>query len=189
MANVCRAMVAGAIAGCAASWLMTKFSPGHEMRSQAQPPSRAEETDEKRRRTGKHQHRLDKQRLVAEDRGVVVEEPTVTAAEAISRRYFEHDLTEGEKRIVGPAVHYAYGSLVGAMYGGLAELLPSVSMGMGLPFGATLWLLGDEIAVPALGLGKGPTEIPAEKHADSLAGHFAYGATTDLLRRVLRHIV
>ena len=45
------------------------------------------------------------------------------------------------------------------------------------------------VAVPALGLAKPPTEHPPHTHADALAAHFAYGLTTDLLRRALRHVL
>jgi hypothetical protein len=117
------------------------------------------------------------------------ENATVKTAQRISREVFQHELTSTEKKLAGPAVHYAYGSLVGALYGGLAEFLPGVSAGMGLPFGIALWLLGDEIAVPALGLSKPPTEYPPQMHADALAAHLMYGVTTDMLRRVLRHVV
>ena len=183
MANVCRGMVAGMLAGCAASWLMTSIaSPteGHA-KPERQGGSESEESrGGQRRQAG---------RKKGENGGVAVEEPTVATAKVVAREMFEHDLTPGEKQLAGPAVHYAYGSLVGALYGGAAELFPSLGAGFGLPFATALWLLGDEIAVPALGLGKNPSEIPADKHADALASHFVYGITTDLLRRVLRHVV
>ena len=79
--------------------------------------------------------------------------------------------------------------MVGGLYGGIAEVLPGVAAGLGLPFGFALWLLGDEVAVPALGLAKPPLEYPPEVHADALAAHFMYGVTTDLLRRVFRHVI
>jgi uncharacterized membrane protein YagU involved in acid resistance len=114
---------------------------------------------------------------------------TVATAQRISKKILHHDLTPAEKRVAGSAVHYGYGSLVGGLFGGLAELLPIVSVGLGMPFGFALWLLGDEIAVPVLGLGKSAGETPPEVHADALSAHFMYGATTDLLRRFLRHVL
>lgn len=181
--HVFRGMAAGLLAGCAAAWAMNQFQ---QIRAQNLPQcgdgggagseakSKAQEAENQQ---GLHQsENLD-------------ENATVKTAQRISRKLFEHDLSECEKQVAGPAVHYGYGSLVGALYGGLAELLPITAAGLGLPFGFALWLLGDEIAVPALGLGKRPTEYPVEVHADALAAHFMYGATTDLLRRVLRHVV
>jgi hypothetical protein len=176
-------MAAGLLAGCAAAWAMNQFQ---QMRAQNVPQqrgtggsgseakSKAQETESQQ---GLHQ---------SED---LEENATVKTAQRISRKLFEHELSDSEKQVAGPAVHYGYGSVVGALYGGLAELLPITAAGLGLPFGFALWLLGDEIAVPVLGLGKRPTEYPPEVHADALAAHFMYGATTDLLRRVLRHVV
>jgi len=177
MANVLRGMAAGMLAGLAASWVMNQFQ---QMHPQPGPEDQGEDGgghDEPQERKENHAGSgLD-------------EDATVQAAQAIAQRVIHRNLTDREKRIAGPTLHYAYGSLVGAMYGGLAELLPIVSAGVGLPFGFTLWLLGDEVAVPALGLAKGPTEYPPEAHADALAAHFMYGVTTDILRRVLRHVV
>jgi putative membrane protein len=117
------------------------------------------------------------------------EPATVKAAEAVSENVFGHELTEGEKDVAGPAVHYAMGAGSAAVYGVLAEFAPEVTAGAGLPFGAAVWLLADEAAVPALGLSKGPTEYPLSKHAYSLASHFVYGLTTEFVRRGVRGLL
>ncbi|MDQ3133307.1 MAG: DUF1440 domain-containing protein, partial [Acidobacteriota bacterium] len=80
----------------------------------------------------------------------------------------------------------AMGAASGAIYGTLAELSPVVTMGAGLPFGAAVWLVADEAAVPALGLSKSPIEVPPSKHAYALVSHFVYGATTEIVRRSVR---
>lgn len=72
------------------------------------------------------------------------------------------------------------------MYGACAELVPEVTAGAGLPFGAAFWLVADEAAVPLLGLSKGPTEYPLSVHAYALASHFVYGLTAELVRRAMR---
>lgn len=179
--HVIRGMAAGLLAGCAAAWAMNQFQ---QVRAHNPPQPRNDSGEEPRSHGGEagsqqHLHQ-------SED---LDENATVKTAKRISRKLFEHELTRNEKQIAGPVVHYGYGSLVGALYGGLSELLPVTSAGLGLPFGFALWLLGDEIAVPALGLGKHPAEYPVQVHADALAAHFMYGATTDLLRRVLQHVL
>jgi putative membrane protein len=180
MAHVIRGMAAGLLAGCAASWVMTQFQ---QMRPQQAPGAGgSDQGEEAKSKSEDNQKGLHQSSNPDEN-------ATVKTAQRISRKLFEHDLSEPEKKLAGPAVHYAYGSVVGALYGGLSELLPVTSAGLGLPFGFALWLLGDEIAVPALGLAKQPQEYAPEVHADALAAHFMYGATTDLLRRVLRHVV
>jgi uncharacterized membrane protein YagU involved in acid resistance len=177
MANLLRGMAAGLLAGCAASYLMNQLP---QTPPRQKKPSSSEKTAEIRGQSERRQ---------AREGGKEEQDTTVATAQAISRKLFHHELSDGEKMIAGPAVHYAYGSIIGAMYGGMAEVLPIVGAGFGLPFGFTLWLLGDEIAVPALGLAKGPADYPAAVHADALASHFLYGFSTDLMRRVLRHVL
>lgn len=111
---------------------------------------------------------------------------TVKAAEAISEGVFDHELTKREEKIAGPAVHYAMGATSGAIYGALAELTPLATIGVGLPFGAAVWLVADEVAVPALGLAESPTEVPLSKHAYALTSHIIYGMTTEIVRGVVR---
>lgn len=183
--HLLRGMAAGLLAGAAAAWVMNQFQ---EVRATNPPPGPAQGGGA----TGGSEHAQEGRQ--GEGQGMdsstnLDENATVQTAERISQRVLHRNLTESEKQIAGPAVHYAYGSLIGAMYGGMAELLPITAAGLGLPFGFALWLLGDEIAVPALGLGKAPTEYSPEVHADALAAHFMYGATTDVLRRFLRHVV
>ena len=117
------------------------------------------------------------------------ENATVKAARAISKEVFGHELQESEKEPAGAAVHYAFGTLSGGMYGALAEVTPQVTTAAGLPFGAGFWLLADEISVPLLGLAKPPTEYPVSTHVYSLASHLVYGMTAEMSRRALRHIM
>ncbi len=173
-----RGVAAGALAGLAASWVMHRFQ-GAKPAQAPQPRKRSTVSSVPRKQGKRERHNGSESN----------EDATVKTAERISQRVFHHELTDVEKKLAGPMVHYAYGSLVGGLYGGLAELLPITAAGVGMPFGFALWLLGDEIAVPALGLGKGPLETSAETHADALAAHFMYGAATDILRRVLRHLL
>lgn len=59
-------------------------------------------------------------------------------------------------------------------------------LGLGLPFGAAVWFVADEIALPALGLSKKPTDYPAGVHTKALASHLVYGLSTDLVRKGVR---
>src|SRR6185295_5920749 len=47
----------------------------------------------------------------------VQDDTTVRAASAVSEGLFDHRLTEREKKIAGPAVHYILGTGVGGLYG------------------------------------------------------------------------
>lgn len=177
MIHVFKGIVAGAMAGCAASYIMNEFQELKPRQNPARNPLQS------RDEMSSPRHGEAREATQRQEGG---DDATVKTAQRISRRVFHHELTDAEKKTAGPAVHYAYGSLVGGLYGGLAELLPGVAAGVGIPYGFALWLFGDEVAVPALGLGKSPLETPPEQHADALAAHFVYGAATDLLRRVFK---
>lgn len=114
------------------------------------------------------------------------EPATVKAAEAISNELFGHELTEDERRIAGPVVHYTFGASTGMVYGMLAELTPVATIGFGMPFGAAVWAIADETLVPLIGLSKAPAAYPLSNHLYSLASHLIYGATTEAARRLAR---
>jgi uncharacterized membrane protein YagU involved in acid resistance len=100
-----------------------------------------------------------------------------------------HQLEPGEKKRAGQAVHYVFGSAVGAGYGLASEFFPPLRTAAGAPFGAAVWLLADEIGVPALKLSKPPTSYGFDVHAKALAAHLVYGATAELVRRSARALI
>lgn len=108
------------------------------------------------------------------------------AAEAISETLLGRELTKEEKTYAGPGMHYAFGASMGALYGAAAEFVPFVSKGVGLPFGSAVWLVADEIVVPALGLSEPPEEHPLSTHGYALASHLVYGVTSDVVRKTVR---
>ena len=117
------------------------------------------------------------------------DDATVKAANAVSEGVFGHRLKESEKKPAGAAVHYAFGSATGGLYGAAAEIAPQVTTGLGLPFGAAFWVVADEGVVPWLGLSKGPKEYPVSTHFYALASHLVYGLTAEMTRRAVRNIL
>lgn len=109
-------------------------------------------------------------------------------AEYISEEAFEHQLTKSEKEAAGMAFHYAFGITSGAFYGA-AELLPQVTFGAGLPYGALIWAAADEGVVPLLGLSKGPAEYPLSTHDYAFTSHLVYGLTNEMARRAVRSVL
>lgn len=85
-------------------------------------------------------------------------------------------------------VHWSYGILQGGLYGVSRGEVEYGDVVGGMVLGAGLWLLGDELAVPLLGLQDGPTASPPSTHLNRLALHLTYGvataATTQLLKRI-----
>ena len=161
-----RSVGAGALGGLTASFVMNQFQ---SLLSKAQKALSRGNDDTERSSEGGG------------------EDATVKTAEAIAHIVFGCELSDADKKWAGPAVHYAFGTSMGALYGALSEKLPVVSAGRGTAFGTALWLGADEIAVPATGLSGPATESPLSSHASALAAHLAYGLTTDLVRQfVLR---
>lgn len=113
----------------------------------------------------------------------------IKASEEISEAVFDHKLKKSEKEPAGEAMHYAMGATSGLIYGIASEIAPMTTAGLGLPFGAAVWLVADDVVVPALGLAKPATQYPLSTHAYALSSHLVYGLTTDLVRRGLRKLL
>jgi uncharacterized membrane protein YagU involved in acid resistance len=177
--SIWKGMVAGLAGGLVASWTMNQFQAAW---------TRLAEGDEKSHGAQSMQPSGGSQGEQAQDTADQ-DDATVKTAKAISKEVFGHELQKSEKEPAGAAVHYAFGTLTGGLYGALAEVTPQVTSGAGLPFGAGFWLLADEISVPLLGLSKGPTEYPVSTHVYSLASHLVYGMTAEMSRRALRRVM
>ncbi len=159
--NVVKGAVAGLIGGLVASFVMSEF--------QSLLSSLSEEEKESKKKK---------------------EEPAnVKAAEEISKAVFDHRLKKSEKEPAGEAMHYAMGATSGLIYGIASEIALLTTVGLGLPFGAAVWLVADDVVVPALGLAKPATEYPLSTHAYALSSHLVYGLTTDLVRRGVRSLL
>lgn len=165
-----RGILAGVAGGLVAAWTMNLWSegPGSTL-------SDALETPE------------EKEQLSRMSDG---EDATMKTADAIaSVAHGGQHLSHEERGTDGPIVHYAYAALVGGLYGGLAEYLPIVRSGFGTTYATALFVGGDLIAVPALGLSKPLADYPASSYAGPFTAHLVYGATTELVRRVARLIL
>jgi putative membrane protein len=115
------------------------------------------------------------------------EEPsTEKVAADISQNVFQKRLDRDTKKAAGNAVHYGFGAAVGALYGALTELYPTLKLGHGTLYGSAVWLGADEVALPALGYAAPAQERPANEHLYGAAAHAVYGAVTETVRDVLR---
>jgi uncharacterized membrane protein YagU involved in acid resistance len=172
--NTCmlRGVLAGAIGGLVASWVMNGFITGAmKMRETVKSPEqKAEEESRKAARPPQN----------AEDS----EDSTVKVADTVTWLVTGQHLSKRGKQKGGPVVHYAFGTVMGALYGALAELSGSATAGAGTAFGTGLFIAADEVMVPALGLSKPPTQQPVSDQFTHYAAHLVYGATTELVRRI-----
>lgn len=177
--SVWKGMLAGMAAGLVASWTMNQFQAAWTRITEGQEkPHGAQSRQPSDGSSGEPAQDMAEQ-----------DDATVETAKAISTKVFGHELEESEKKQAGAVVHYAFGTMSGGLYGALAEVAPQVTTGAGLPFGAAFWLAADEVAVPLLGLSKGPTEYPPSTHAYALASHLVYGVTAEMSRRALRQVL
>jgi putative membrane protein len=119
------------------------------------------------------------------------EPATYKAADIISRSVTGEPVDRDNKPVAASAIHYAFGGSVGAIYGAAAVNNPDIASWGGVPFGASVWLIADEMGIPLMGLAKKPSAYPLRDHAATLATHVLFGATTDAVRRmvltILRH--
>jgi hypothetical protein len=159
-----KGLAAGLAGGLAASFVMNQFQALSAKLEKEWKQSQGEKADGKKKG----------------------DDATMKAAAKISRGVFHHPMTQAEKKTAGPAVHYGFGTLTGAAYGVLAELVPGVTLGAGAPFGTAVWLGADEIAVPAFGLSGPPWESPPSVHVKALAAHLVYGVAAEGVRKLVR---
>ena len=165
---VTRGILSGALGGLVASWVMNGFIAGAMAIQQTVKSPEQKAQDESQKPQNEQ----------------ASEDSTVKVADTLTWLVTGHRLSNEGKQKGGPIVHYAFGTLMGATYGALAELSDTARAGAGSAFGTALFIGADEVMVPALGLGKFPTEEPAASQLIHFAAHLVYGTTTELVRRL-----
>ena len=168
--HLVRGLLAGIAGGLAASWVMNEFSGtlGQKLSDAVETPA-------------------EKQQLQAQSDG---EDSTMKAADKIVETVTggQH-LTHAQREVGGPIVHYAFGAIAGGLYGALVEYADWPRAGFGTTFGGVLFATADVFGVPAAKLGPWPTEYPVSSLANPFAAHIVYGATTELVRRIVRQVI
>jgi putative membrane protein len=102
-----------------------------------------------------------------------------------------YQLSHDQKKKASPLVHYGFGTAMGALYGLAMEsrtLRKRQPLLAGAGFGTGVFLFGDEMAVPALGL-SGQSESSVATHLYGLASHLVYGVTAEGVRRLTRRVL
>jgi hypothetical protein len=159
--DIMKGLLAGVAGGLLASFLMEQFQAAWSAASEAMQSSKK--------------------------RGGRKPDPaTVKAANVIVEKVTGRKVPSDYKPLAGEAVHYGMGTTFAAVYGTLAEVAPVVTIADGVAFGAGLWLLADELAVPAAGLSRPAREIPLTTHVYALVSHLVYGWITETVRRAVR---
>lgn len=163
--NLFKGLVAGALAGLAASWVMERFQEQWLLRE-----GNAGETPG--------------------NMGALGTEPaTMKAADAVAQAVTGSPVPAPQRELAGEAMHYATGAGVGALYGVLAEIAPGPTLALGAAYGAAVAVGVDEALVPALGLSKPAREVRPSEHAYNLASHLVYGVALEGARRIIRLVL
>lgn len=177
--HLVRGVVAGIAGGLVASWVMNVFiaNAGQKLTEAAKSVT-GQRPDERR----DHQH----DQATEEPK----EDATMKAADAVvSTVTGGRHLSFEERQKGGPVVHYAFGALMGGLYGALAEYSSVARSGFGTVYGAGLFGGADMVAVPALHLSGSSADAPASTLATPFAAHLVYGVTTEAVRRLMRAIL
>jgi putative membrane protein len=104
------------------------------------------------------------------------------AAQAIATTVRGRPLSYQELRVAAPLAHYSFGAALGAIYGGFSSDERPYLFTRGASFGAAVWLLADEVAMPLLHLSRPTTERALEKHLQSFVAHIVFGTVAELVR-------
>jgi putative membrane protein len=105
------------------------------------------------------------------------------AADALSKEVSGKPVRASRKDAADDLMHYATGAVLGGLYGLVVGIVPAIALGRGLVYGCAVWLLADELAVPALKLSRPPSKVAAREHALGFASHAVFGLTLDAVRR------
>ncbi|MDQ3256885.1 MAG: DUF1440 domain-containing protein [Acidobacteriota bacterium] len=116
------------------------------------------------------------------------EYPPEVLAEKISETVAGAELDKETKQKYGNMVHWGYGIMWGGLFGALRDRAPLVGTANGVGFGTGLWLIGDEVMMPLMGLSPSSTKFPWQNHARAAVNHVAYGATLGLTYGLLRKL-
>jgi putative membrane protein len=168
-----QAILAGTVAGLAASWAMSEFQAWWSRKADGVEPRSA---------GGRHDARDWQERYEGQNANELV-------AEWVAEQTIDRPLARKELAVAAPAVHYAFGATMGAVYGGIVEAFPRVPVLSGAAWGSSVWIGADELAVPLLGLARRDVDYPVEAHLQSFTAHLVYGLTTELVYRAVRPLL
>lgn len=168
--HIVRGVLAGVAGGLIASWMMNEFTGtlGKDL-------SKAIETPAEQRLLEMESDGEDSTMKMADK---IVEEVT-------GGRHLSHE----QREVGGPIVHYSMGAITGGIYGGMAEYSNAARAGFGTIFGMIVFVTADMFGTAAAGVAKWPDQYPASSWASPLGAHLIYGATTELVRRLVRQIL
>jgi putative membrane protein len=109
--------------------------------------------------------------------------------EVLVEKIAGHELVLAEKKTAVESIHWGFGALAGAAYGGVVEYFPAATEKDGAAFGMALSSLTHGTMLPAMGLSVEPEAQTARERTSEMATHVVYGVVTETVRRVVRRML
>jgi len=97
------------------------------------------------------------------------------------------DLDEEGEEVAEAVVEMGIGMLIGGVYGLIVEAMPEAKTEATSARGGGVFATAQQLAMPALGLIPATAKDVAKDKVQNLAGHVAFGATTEVVRRASRY--
>lgn len=96
------------------------------------------------------------------------------------------DLDEQGEDVAAAIVEVGIGALMGGVYGLVVEAMPAAKA-EAMAGGGDLFATAQKFAVPAMGIMPAAVQDVAKDKFQNLAGHVAFGTTTEIVRRASRY--
>lgn len=109
---------------------------------------------------------------------------TSEVAKSCVKRFSGRKLTSRELKVAAAGAHYAIAGSTGLLYAMAFRAGTFKSKWSGIAFGAGMWLVGNQLLLPHLGMVK-REDYDAADQVNAFGEHMAYGLTTDLICRKL----
>ncbi|MEM9928644.1 MAG: hypothetical protein AAF840_02380 [Bacteroidota bacterium] len=97
------------------------------------------------------------------------------------------ELTEAQEGAAEAIVEVGIGALIGGMYGLMVEALPEAKAAASGDQGGGAFAVAQQLAIPALGVVPATAKDVAKDKIENLAGHIAFVATAEIVRRASRY--
>ncbi|HEX4424274.1 MAG TPA: hypothetical protein VH079_02670 [Terriglobales bacterium] len=105
-------------------------------------------------------------------------------AKTCAKRISGRNLSLGETKTAAAVVHYAIAGATGVLYAMALQTGMFKPRWSGAFFGVGMWLVGNELLLPALGVIK-RKDYDTTQRANALGEHLAFGLTANLICRQL----
>lgn len=113
------------------------------------------------------------------------QQPQMLLAEKIASKV-GHELSIRERQVVAHTLHWGFGAVAGAAYGGVAEYFPAATGKDGANFGMAMATLTHDGGLPALGFIAGPKKPSGVERTSEVVSYVVFGLVTETVRRLVR---